>query len=36
LSARHIYKSVGFQLVNEEPHHSYGHDLVGETWELEL
>ncbi len=36
LGARHIYKSVGFQLVDEEPHHSYGHDLVGETWELEL
>lgn len=36
LAARHIYKSAGFQLVEEEPHHSYGHDLVGETWELEL
>ncbi|HLZ62703.1 MAG TPA: helix-turn-helix domain-containing GNAT family N-acetyltransferase [Ktedonosporobacter sp.] len=36
VAARHIYKKNGFQLVAEEPHHSYGHDLVGETWELLL
>ncbi|MEP6988958.1 MAG: bifunctional helix-turn-helix transcriptional regulator/GNAT family N-acetyltransferase [Chloroflexota bacterium] len=36
LAARGIYKAAGFKLVEEEPHHSYGHDLVGETWELEL
>jgi DNA-binding MarR family transcriptional regulator/GNAT superfamily N-acetyltransferase len=36
LEARHIYKKCGFKLIEEEAHHSYGHDLVGETWELEL
>ncbi|MGC5324288.1 bifunctional helix-turn-helix transcriptional regulator/GNAT family N-acetyltransferase [Brevibacillus sp. SYSU BS000544] len=32
-SARLIYQKAGFQLVAEEKHHSFGHDLVGETWE---
>jgi DNA-binding MarR family transcriptional regulator/GNAT superfamily N-acetyltransferase len=34
--ARHIYQKTGFTLVAQEPHHSFGHDLVGETWELVL
>jgi DNA-binding MarR family transcriptional regulator/GNAT superfamily N-acetyltransferase len=36
LEARHIYQKKGFTLVEQEEHHSYGHDLVGETWELSL
>jgi DNA-binding MarR family transcriptional regulator/GNAT superfamily N-acetyltransferase len=34
--ARHIYVKTGFSLVGSEPHHSFGHDLVGENWELRL
>jgi GNAT superfamily N-acetyltransferase len=36
LAARAIYKSVGFRMVSEEPHHSFGKDLIGEYWELAL
>jgi DNA-binding MarR family transcriptional regulator/GNAT superfamily N-acetyltransferase len=36
LAARHIYKQAGFRLVREEPHHSFGKDLVAETWELNV
>jgi DNA-binding MarR family transcriptional regulator/GNAT superfamily N-acetyltransferase len=35
-AARHIYEKAGFAIVATEQHHSFGHDLVGETWELEL
>lgn len=36
VEARHIYQKVGFTLVAQEAHHSFGHDLIGETWELVL
>ena len=35
-AARHIYLSRGFELTGEEPHHSFGADLVGQTYELAL
>lgn len=34
--ATRIYQAAGFQLVAEEPHHSFGAELVGQTWTLEL
>lgn len=36
VAARGIYQAAGFRPVKEEPHHSFGVDLVGETWELKL
>jgi len=36
LAARGIYQRAGYKLLASEPHHSFGHDLVGETWELSL
>lgn len=35
-SARRIYQAAGFRLMKEERHHSFGKDLVGQTWELAL
>lgn len=36
VAARQIYLSRGFKLTGEEPHHSFGVDLVGQTYELTL
>lgn len=36
LAAREIYRKAGFELVASEPHDSFGHQLVGETWDLRL
>ena len=36
VAARGIYQAAGFRRVKGEPHHSFGVDLVGETWEMKL
>ena len=36
IAARRIYERAGFVRDRREPHHSFGHDLVGEFWSRDL
>jgi GNAT superfamily N-acetyltransferase len=35
-AARAIYERKGFTLTESKPHNSWGKEVVGETWDLEL
>ena len=35
-AARRIYSDLGFRLVHQQPHGSFGREMVEETWGLEL
>jgi GNAT superfamily N-acetyltransferase len=36
VDARRLYARAGFRLVESEPYHAFGHELVSEFWEIEV
>ncbi len=35
-AARRIYQAAGFRLAGQDQHHTFGHDLVAQTWSRPL
>jgi len=35
-AARHVYEAEGYSLTHQQPHRSFGKNLVAQTWELPL